>query len=70
MASFDQVTAGLGWPSALQLRLTVVPALTLIVPGPLVSRILADSEDKGVRDNKKSRSWKTKINVYNTPGQA
>ena len=56
MASFDQVTAGLGWPSALQLRLTVVPALTLIVPGPLVSRILADSEVKGVRDNKKSRS--------------
>ena len=46
MASFDQVTAGLGWPSALQLRLTVVPALTLIVPGPLVSRILADSKVK------------------------
>ena len=41
---FDQVTAGSGWPSALQLRLTVVPALTLMVPGPLVSMILADSE--------------------------
>ena len=44
MAIFAQVTAGSGWPSALQLRLTVVPALTLIVPGPLVSMILADSK--------------------------
>ena len=44
MAIFAHVTAGSGWPSALQFRLTVVPALTLIVPGPLVSIILADSE--------------------------
>ena len=67
MASFDQVTSGFGWPSALQLRLTVVPALTLIVPGPLVSMILADSEGKCFRSSTKFRNCKTKINVYNTP---
>ena len=72
MAIFAQVTAGSGWPSALQLRLTVVPALTLIVPGPLVSMILADSKcikwkKICVHKNNKVRNCRSKINIYNTP---
>ena len=42
---FDQVTTGSGWPAALQSRLTVVPARTLMEPGPPVSRMLADSRN-------------------------
>ena len=45
MLSLVQLTSGSGCPSALQVRLTVVPALTRMLSGPELSNILADSSN-------------------------
>ena len=40
----DQVTPGVGWPSARQLRVTVLPCLPRSEPGPVLSSRRGDTE--------------------------